>query len=312
MSIKKAGVCGTGIIGAELATLLAGNGIKTVVVAHSPQGAAACRQRILENLRALEEADKLTAMQSEKILALVQIDNRYCALADASFVFEAALEDLEVKGQIYRKLEEVCADTAIIASTTSAFPPSRLGELVRHPERLLVVHPFQPAHLLPLVELVGGKETSAQALATTHSFLEIQLKRQVVRLNQEVEGFLVNRIAQAMYRECISLLETGIACPAEIDTAVRYAVGMRYASIGLLEYFDAVGFQLEQRIASTVYPTLCNTTQVQSLVQKHLEAGTVGQAAGEGFYIWSEEKIADFKRRRGAPFISLVSWNFPE
>ena len=137
-------------------------------------------------------------------------------------------------------------------------------------------------------------------MARAKALLE-RLGRQVVTLKKSVPGFLVNRFAQALFRESLDLLEN--------DRAVKYAVGMRYASIGLLEYFDAVGFELERAIAENVYPTLCNTDKIQKIVSDGIQDGRTGQKAGEGLYRWDEDSLADFRVRLQEPFLkSVENW----
>ena len=131
-------------------------------------------------------------------------------------------------------------------------------------------------------------------------------------LRRSVPGFLVNRFAQALFREAIYLLEQGVAAAADIDWAVKYAVGMRYGSVGLLEYFDAVGFPLKSAIAQNVYPDLCGITGPQDMVLAGLASGKTGQSAGLGFYGWSAIDIRDFRRRLQSPFLPGVrSWRMP-
>lgn len=138
------------------------------------------------------------------------------------------------------------------------------------------------------------------------------LHRQVVYLKKSVPGFLVNRFAQALFRESLYLIEEGVTTAEDIDRAVKYAIGMRYASIGLLEYFDAVGFELERAIAENVYPDLCGTKRIQSTVERGIVRGETGQAAGKGLYDWSGKDSEDFRRRRQSPYFSLVrEWDMP-
>ncbi|WP_312280208.1 3-hydroxyacyl-CoA dehydrogenase family protein [Oscillibacter sp.] len=311
MSRIKAAVCGTGTIGAGIATLLAGNGVETTVVGHSESGIQRCRETVAQNLAELEQASKLTAKQREKILSLLTVTQNYNDLSGSSFVFEAVAEDIAVKRSVYQKVEAVCSEETILASTTSALPPHVLCQGMRHPARMLVAHPFQPAHLLPLFELVGSPKTDAASFASMKTFLETALNRQVVCLNREIEGFIVNRIAQAMFRECLYLLENGVASAAELDKAIHYAVGMRYASIGLLEYFDDVGFPLERDIAKTIYPTLCDETDIQKIVLDGLESGRTGMKAGTGLYSWTEDNIREFNARKEAPYLNIFNWNVP-
>ena len=309
--MRTAGVCGTGTIGSAIAALLIGNGVRTIVVGRSASGMTRCRKTIEENLHALKAARKLTQEQIDTILTYLVITDRYEAAAEAEFVFEAAAESLEVKASVYGRIERSCREDAVIASTTSALPPHVLSEKLMHPQRLVVAHPFQPAHILPLFELVGSERTDPASLKKTKDFLQDSLNRVVVCLHKEIEGFVVNRVAQAMFRECIDLVERGVASPEEIDKAIHYAVGMRYASIGLMEYFDAVGFDLEAEIASTIYPTLCSTTSIQRLVADGISSGKTGMSAGEGLYAWTAQKKDDFDDRKARPYLDMFHWNIP-
>lgn len=158
---------------------------------------------------------------------------------------------------------------------------------------------------------LGMLGETMQAVDRALALLEA-LHRQVVVLNRSVPGFLVNRFAQALFRESIYLIEQGVTTAADIDRAVKYAVGMRYASIGLLEYFDAVGFGLEKAIAENVYPDLCGARDIQETVLRGLASGKTGQAAGEGLYDWSEKDGDDFRFRKQAPYFDGVrKWTMP-
>lgn len=308
----KMGVYGTGTIGSCLATLMAGNGVETVVVGHSPAGMDRCRAAVRENLDLLVQSRKLTGAQADASLALLTVTGDPGALAGAALVMEAVAERPEVKAAAYAAAEDALGEEAILASCTSALLPEDLCRSLRRPERFVVAHPFQPAHLQPLVELAACPATAPQALARARAYLEGPLKRQVVLIRKNAPGFLVNRLAQAMFRECIFLAEEGVADIPDIDKAIRYAVGMRYASIGLMEYFDDVGFQLERTIAENVYPTLCNTAAIQRSVLEGLAAGRTGRAAGEGFYRWDAASSADYARRKAAPFLARFDWTPPE
>ena len=177
---------------------------------------------------------------------------------------------------------------------------------------MLIAHPFQPVHMLPLVEVVRHEKTAQSAIDRTLTLLEA-LHRQVVVLNRSVPGLLVNRFAQALFRESIYLIEQGITTAADIDRAVKYAVGMRYASIGLLEYYDAVGFQLESTIAGNVYPDLCDTKELQKTTIDGLASGRTGQAAGQGLYDWSKKDLDDFRLRKQSPYFNGVKdWTMPK
>ncbi|MDY5510743.1 3-hydroxyacyl-CoA dehydrogenase family protein [Dysosmobacter sp.] len=305
-------VYGSGTIGSCEATLIIGHGLPCVVIGHSEQGLERCRKAIAQNWDDLIAEGLATEQNKTAALKLLTVTNDPAALTGCTFVFEAVAEGTEQKQAVYRAIEQYAASDAVIASCTSSIDAEVLAKLTGRPENLLIAHPFQPVHMLPLVEVVRHEKTADEAVSRTLVLLE-QLHRQVVVLNRSVPGFLVNRFAQALFRESIYLMEQGVTTAADIDKAVKYAMGMRYASIGLLEYFDAVGYDLESTIASNVYPTLCDTKDIQTLVKAGLATGKTGQVAGEGMYDWSKKNANDFRRRKQSPYFDGVKeWTMPE
>lgn len=309
--MEKIAVFGSGTIGSCQATLVIGHGIPCTVIGHSEAGLERCRKAVSQNWDDLIAEGLASSENKAAAMALLTITNDPAALEGKTFVFEAVAEGTEEKRSVYQAIERFAEPDAVIASCTSSIDAEILAGLTSRPENLLIAHPFQPVHMLPLVELVRHKATSEEAVSRTLALLEL-LHRQVVVLNRSVPGFLVNRFAQALFREAIYLIEQGVTTAEEIDKAVKYAVGMRYASIGLLEYFDAVGYDLESTIAQNVYPNLCNAAGIQSLVQEGLSAGKTGQAAGQGLYDWSKKDAEDFRRRKQSPYFEGVrNWTMP-
>lgn len=310
--MEKIAVFGSGTIGSCQATLVIGHGLPCVVIGHSERGLERCRRTIAQNWDDLI-AEGLAAEQNKQAaLELLTITNDPAALAGCTFVFEAVSEGIEQKQAVYQAIAGHAAPNAVIASCTSSIDAEILAGLTDHPERLLIAHPFQPVHMLPLVEVVRHRRTAEETAGRALALLEA-LHRQVVVLNRSVPGFLVNRFAQALFRESIYLIEQGVTTAGDIDKAVKYAVGMRYASIGLLEYFDAVGYELESTIAKNVYPSLCDAKDIQTLIQAGLENGKTGQTAGEGLFDWSKKDDDDFRRRKQSPYFEGVkSWPMPK
>ena len=309
--MEKIAVYGSGTIGSCQATLVIGHGLPCTVIGHSEKGLERCRKAIAQNWDDLIAEGLATEANKEAAMALLHITNDPAALADHTFIFEAVTEGPAEKQAVYEAAAKYASEDVIVASCSSSMDAEVLAKLSPCPERLLIAHPFQPVHMLPLVEVVRHERTEQSAIDRTLSLLE-QLHRQVVVLNRSVPGLLVNRFAQALFRESIYLIEQGITTAADIDRAVKYAVGMRYASIGLLEYFDAVGFGLESTIAQNVYPDLCGTRELQKTVLDGLASGKTGQAAGQGLYDWSKKDGDDFRRRKQSPYFAGVKeWTMP-
>lgn len=309
--MEKIAVYGSGTIGSCQATLVIGHGLPCVVIGHSERGLERCRNAIVRNWDDLIAEGLATKANKNAALALLTVTNDPAALEGCTFVFEAVAEGAEQKQTVYRAIERYAAPNAVIASCTSSIDAEILAGLTEKPENLLIAHPFQPVHMLPLVEVVRQQKTTDKTVSRTLALLET-LHRQVVVLNRSVPGMLVNRFAQALFRESIYLIEQGVTTAADIDKAVKYAMGMRYASIGLLEYFDAVGYDLESTIAKNVYPDLCDTKEIQELVKAGLASGKTGQAAGEGLFDWSQKNADDFRRRKQSPYFDGVKeWTMP-
>lgn len=309
--MEKIAVYGSGTIGSCQATLIIGHGMPCTVIGHSEKGLERCRKAIAQNWDDLIAEGLATEANKEAALALLYVTNDPAALAEHTFIFEAVTEGADEKQAVYEAAAKYASADAIVASCSSSMDAEVLAKLSPCPERLLIAHPFQPVHMLPLVEVVRHERTEQSAIDRTLALLE-QLHRQVVVLNRSVPGLLVNRFAQALFRESIYLIEQGVTTAADIDRAVKYAVGMRYASIGLLEYFDAVGFGLESTIAQNVYPDLCGTRELQKTVLDGLASGKTGQAAGQGLYDWSKKDGDDFRRRKQSPYFAGVKeWTMP-
>lgn len=309
--MEKIAVFGSGTIGSCQATLVIGNGFPCTIIGHSARGLERCRKAVEQNWDDLIAEGLATEQNKKAALSLLTITNEPAALAEHTFVFEAVAEERQAKQSVYQAIEQYAAATVIIASCTSSIDAEDLAKLTTRPSQLLIAHPFQPVHMLPLVEVVRHAQTADETVSRTMALLQA-MHRKVVVLNRSVPGFLVNRFAQALFRESIYLIEEGVTTAEDIDLAMKYAVGMRYASIGLLEYFDAVGFALEKAIAENVYPDLCDTTAIQTTVLEGIRQGKTGQAAGQGLFDWSKKDADDFRHRRQAPYFDGVKeWTMP-
>lgn len=306
------GIYGTGPIGSGLATLMSGNQYQAIVIGHSENGMQQCRRTWEQNWDDLISTGCANQINKKAADHFLRITDDISALADCDIIFESVSENLLVKKNVYNTIEAVCRKDAIIASTTSSIDAEILADFMEKPERFVVAHPFQPSHILPLFEVVQHRRITEETVSAMCSFLDC-LHREIVILRHSVPGFLVNRLAQALFRESIDLIEQDVVNAEDIDRAVKYAVGMRYASIGLLEYYDVVGFDLERAIAENIYPSLCCTKQIQRLTLDGLAHGETGMKAGKGIFDWSTKDPADFRLRAQKPYLDLVKkWDMPE
>ena len=162
------------------------------------------------------------------------------AVAKADLIIEAVPERLDIKQSVYRDIESCAAVDTLIASSTSGILPSDLQEKMVTPDRLVVAHPFNPVYLLPLVEIVGGAKTSCEAIKNA-AYLFRQLGMHPLHVRTEIPAFIADRFLEAVWREALWLVKDGFATTAEIDDAIRYGFGLRWAQMGLFETYRIAG-----------------------------------------------------------------------
>lgn len=227
--LTRAAVVGTGVIGAAWVTAFLAHGI--AVTATDPADGAELRLRdaVLAHWPTMRLLD---APDAPDLSLLSFTADPAQAVADADFVQENGPEQLEVKQDLFAALDAAAPAHAVLASSSSGLRPSQLQErCTAHPERILVGHPFNPVHLVPLVEVVPGAATSSEALATAMAVYR-RLGKTPVHVRREVPGHVANRLQAALWREAYWLVEQGVATVADIDAAISNGPGLRWAVLG--------------------------------------------------------------------------------
>ncbi len=233
--IRNAAVIGAGLMGHGIAQVFALGGCK-VVLQDVDQGVLdKAVKKIRSNFRLLCNARWVGRTSAERALARISTTTDLeQAAAQADFVTEAVSEDLELKRRIFERLDAATPEQTILASNTSTLKITAIGGHLRKSDRVVTTHWFNPPYLVPVVEVVRGETTSDETVLRTSRFLK-KMGKEPVRILKEVPGFLINRIQTAMFREVLSLLEMGVAEPAEIDRAVMGSFGLRLPVIGPLK-----------------------------------------------------------------------------
>jgi 3-hydroxybutyryl-CoA dehydrogenase len=214
----------------------------------------------------------------------------------ADVVIEAVFENLELKQEIFQRLDQQCPEHTILASNTSTLLPSKLAAVTRRPDKVLVAHYFNPPFLLPLVELVRHPGTSDETVTTMHALLSKIGKKPAI-VQKEVPGFIGNRLQAALLREAFSLVEQGIATPQDVDVVVKNGFGRRYAAAGTFEIFELAGWDLILAAWPYLVPDLESSTEIPALLREKVELGELGVKTGMGFYEWTPESVEALKKR---------------
>ena len=311
--VNKIAIVGTGMIGASLATLFAGNGYKVIMYAVNDKEAESGLTRFRTNYNDLITAGLVTRKQADACEKLLSVTMDYADFSDADFVFECVFEDKAVKYAVYAELERCCKNTRGIASSSSAMDTDLLCEGFSKPEyRALFVtaHPWNPPHLVPCVEVVKGKHTSDGALSFICGVLE-SCGRAPVVMYKSVPGFVANRLQHAIYREAVYMVEQGIATPQDIDRALRTSFVPRYTAVGIFEHFDYAGLDMILNIHKTLYPGLCRENEPQKLVSDAVERGDLGYKTGKGVLDWANVDIDAYRKRASEPYLKFFNWSLP-
>ncbi|MGN1140037.1 MAG: 3-hydroxyacyl-CoA dehydrogenase family protein [Oliverpabstia sp.] len=300
----KVSVLGAGSMGQCIAQFMAMNGHEVFLYNRTPANLEKALVQIENNLQTLVSMGQISQNQVQDTLKRISSSSDLKkSVEHADIVIENLAENEEVKKMIFSQLDQYCDDDVVFSSDTSTM---NIFEFVKisHPERLIITHFFNPAHVMPLVELVRGPETSDETAEMTKSFLEGTGKKVAV-LNKCIPGFILNRITLAVFREAAHIAEEGVASPADIDKAIVSTFGPRYAFEGPFGLSDFAGIDIYERLATLLPPVLCSDTECPQLLHDMTSAGKLGVKSGEGFYRYENEKEA--RRNRDTKIIKMIA-----
>jgi 3-hydroxybutyryl-CoA dehydrogenase len=289
MTKPKIAVIGAGLMGHGIAQVfaLAGHDV-TITDSHKPNLDSAT-QRIAANLRDL--GDDASAVERVHPIA----DLARC-VRDADFVVEAVLEDMPLKQNIFGEIERHVRPDTILASNTSVMPITEIMKGLKHRQRALGTHWWNPPFLVPLVEVIGTQWTAPQAIDVTMK-LHADAGKKPAHVKKDVPGFIGNRLQHALWREAISLVEHGICDAETVDAVIKASFGRRLAVLGPLENADLVGTDLTLAIHNTVLPAIDSRPGASPYLERLVAEGKLGFKSGEGFRTWSAEQQAALRSK---------------
>jgi 3-hydroxybutyryl-CoA dehydrogenase len=294
--MRKVVVIGTGTMAAGIAAGFMDAQYSLVILGRSIEKANSCLAKGL----ALSQVVASTDMHHQTGL----IDT-WDAWDNCTWVIETVTENLAIKQAIFKALDARVPATIPIGSNSSGFPISKIAEGLPTASRMMGAHYFMPADIVPLVEIVMGEKTDPSHAERVCALYK-SIHKKPVLVKRDIPGFLANRIQHALMREALALVDAGIATPEDIDDAVRYSFGFRYAAVGPMTQKEISGWDGMANAAKEIYPSLSNIDTIPPSLAKLMAEGKTGIKAGEGFRKWSPEESkamnAQYTRRLKAAF----------
>lgn len=297
--IKKIGVIGAGTMGHGIAETFALYGYDVNLYDTSEGALVKAKELIRQELKMLVEENFIPAEAVQETLSRITVNTDLReTVADRDFVIEAAPEIVELKQKLFKQLDEFCGNETIFASNTSSLPLNPMMELVskERKKRIMVNHWYNPGHLMPIVELSFFGNMPAELYQEVES-LYISIKKQTVKVLKDVPGLVANRIQQGVAREVFSIIEQGIAEPADIDKALKFGPAFRYATTGQLEVADFGGLDIWCVVGDNLLKVMDNSQCANPLLRQKVSEGKLGIKSGEGFYTYSPEETPEIRKK---------------
>ncbi|MGW0657517.1 3-hydroxyacyl-CoA dehydrogenase family protein [Streptodolium elevatio] len=278
---KKIAVIGAGLMGAGIAQVSAQAGYEVTLRDVTDAALERAQGGIRSSYEKFVAKGRMSAEDAEAALARLTVTTDLEAVADADLVVEAVFEKIEIKQEVFRELDRVAKDGAVLASNTSALPITQIAAVTSRAEQVVGTHFFSPVPLMQLCELVRGYKTSDETLAVARAFAEGVGKTCIV-VNRDVAGFVTTRLITALTTEAVRLYEAGVATAEDIDVACKLGFGH---AMGPLATIDLTGVDIMRNATSNIYEeTKDEKFAPPELLNRMVTAGDLGRKSGKGFY----------------------------
>ena len=304
--IERVSVIGAGTMGYGIALAYAMGGREVTLYDVEREGLDRAERNVASGLGTLTDAGRLTGAESRSIADQITYgDDFERAVERADFVTEAVPEEIELKRETFSRLDDVAPNGAILATNTSGLSITEISKPVGDRSRVVGTHWFNPAHVVPGVEVVRGEETADETVDVTTSLLEAVGKTPVT-VERDIRGFIGNRIQLAMMYEAFALLEDGVADAETIDRAVKSTFGFRLPAMGVFGKADQSGLDVHHDVTEYLMPDLDRGTEPHETLTDLVNEGNLGVKTGTGIYDWGGQRLEDIYEERDHRLLALL------
>ncbi|MGE4213454.1 MAG: 3-hydroxyacyl-CoA dehydrogenase family protein [Anaerotignaceae bacterium] len=301
--VKKIVIAGAGTMGISLVQIFARFNFSVTLFNRSEPSLEKAKKLIDINQQGLILQGMTTAEKSAETVGKIEFTCSKECFKDADYVIENIVENMEAKHDFWRQISAIAPRDAVLTTNTSGMSITGIAEAVERPERFACMHFWNPPHLVPLVEIIRGEKTCDEAVKVIYDVTE-KVNMKPVVLQKEIQGFIGNRLQFAVLREALHIVESGVATYQDVDKAMKYGLGFRYACIGPFETADLGGLDTFANITSYLFKDLSNA-QESKVLKELASGGNLGVKTGKGFYDYSDGKDEKAIRNRDESFIKL-------
>ena len=296
--LDRSAVVGAGLMGGQIAIILALGSRSTTLMSRRQASLDAAMDSLNRYAANLHAHGALNGEMPGKVLGRIHTTTDLGqALDGADFVVESITEDLAAKQDLFAALVEGTGPETLLASNTSGLPITRLAERADDATRIAGSHFVQPAHIVPVVEVIRGDGTADTTMDRIEAIWR-RLGRFPIRVEQDIPGFLVNRLQHALIREAVRLLASGVASAQDIDAAFRLGLAPRFTTAGPLQQRDINGLSMHVKVAGHLWRTLDGWEEPLAYLQDMVERGDTGLKSGRGYYDWSGQDPEAVRSRK--------------
>ena len=285
---RRAAIIGAGTMGLGVAESWIAAGVAVTLVDVTPEQTRLAQTRLAQRVKKHAQAGLVDPAVSVQIANMPVVDSIASAVADVDLVFEAVFERIEVKREVLNAIEAAAHPATQIASNTSSLPIDDLAALLRHPQRFLGMHWFNPPEWTPGIELIPAQSTAPQAVEQARTFLQAIGKRPIVV--RSGPGFVANRIQLALFREALACVDDGLASPEAVDEVVRSCFGFRLPFFGPLQIADMAGLDVYRDVFGILERGLGERFQLPATLDAQVAQGHYGTKTGTGFFSYTAEE----------------------